>query len=280
MSARLRASVVVIGDEILGGFVQDSNSGWLAVRLQQAGVPLERIVTVPDELDDIAEALTTELERPRPRIVFTSGGIGSTPDDVTLEAVARTLGRELESHPTIEERIEQAVAWARGRGGDVDAAQTKALRKMAMVPEGTYLVATTRGITPGVAVDLDGGCHTPSGATIVVLPGIPSELQRIVRDGVEPALLDGHGMPEYVEELTHDYPESAVTPVLDRLVEEFPEVHVGSYPGPQCTVRFKGPEAQVAEARKVVEAYLDDLGANPEAQRLRAAWRPRWRDDS
>ena len=89
----LRASIVVIGDEILGGFVHDTNSHWLAGQLQTHGIPLDRVQTVPDTMAAIDEGLRMELGRSRPRLILTSGGIGSTPDDLTMEAVAATLGR-------------------------------------------------------------------------------------------------------------------------------------------------------------------------------------------
>jgi molybdopterin-biosynthesis enzyme MoeA-like protein len=75
----VHASIVAIGDEILEGFVRDTNSGWLAERLRQVGVTLDRVVVVPDDVGAIVETLRAELSRSRPRLVFTSGGIGTTP---------------------------------------------------------------------------------------------------------------------------------------------------------------------------------------------------------
>ncbi len=81
----LRASVVVIGGELLGGYVRDRKAGSQArcapgdQRLRDAAVPLDRVVTVPDDRAAIAEALALELGRPRPRLVLTSGGVGPTP---------------------------------------------------------------------------------------------------------------------------------------------------------------------------------------------------------
>ena len=105
----LRASVVLIGDELLDGWVEDRNAGWLAGRLAVLGIPLDRIQVVPDEFAAIAEALGAELARARPRVVVTSGGIGSTPDDLTMDAVARHLGREVVTHPDITARIDAVV---------------------------------------------------------------------------------------------------------------------------------------------------------------------------
>lgn len=256
----LRASMVVIGDEILGGFVADTNSGWLARRLRVHGVPLDRVVTVPDTAGDIDEALRAELGRRRPRVVATSGGIGSTPDDLTLAAVAATLETGLRTDPVIDAAIDAAVARAAGAGRALTPAHAASMRKMARVPEHAYLLPGAGGsVAPGVAVDVDGGAGAVGGATVVVLPGVPSEFRRIVADGVEPALLAGRGRPEHLVEVRHTHPESALNPVLERLVAELPEVHVGSYPGPECIVRLQGPEQTTERAGYLVRAFLADL---------------------
>ena len=277
MPAAVRVSIIVIGDEILGGFVQDTNSGWLAQRLQTLGYPLDRIVTVPDAFAAIDEALGTELARERPRLVVTSGGIGSTPDDVTFEAVARHLGLGLRLEPSINVRITAALDWTSSQGVDVTENHERSMRKMAMVPETSYVVPGTAGFVPGVAVDVEGGCGTEAGATIVVLPGVPGQLQRIFNDGVEPHLLAGRGVPQHVEEINHPYPESTLNPVLDRIVAEYPDVHLGSYPGYECTVRLKGGKQQVVAAMQLVTDYLRTLDADPAAARLSEAWQARWR---
>jgi molybdenum cofactor synthesis domain-containing protein len=273
---RLRVSIIVIGDEILGGFVQDTNSGWLAQRLHAAGIPLDRIVTVPDDTAAVDEALGAELGRSRPRLVLTSGGIGSTPDDVTMDAVARHLGRDLAVDPDIDRRITRALEWTAAQGGTVTDVHERAMRKMARVPDGAYLLAGARGVAPGVAIDVDGGCEEAAGATIVILPGIPGELQRITTESIEPLLLAGRGDPDHVAELTHGYPESTLSPVFDRLVADYPDVHLGSYPGPECLVRLKGRRERVEEAMELVRSAVAALDAEPGSERLRAAWAERF----
>ncbi len=272
----LRCSIVVIGDEILGGFVQDTNSGWLAHRLAALGIPLDRISTVPDALEAIGEALATELARPRPRILLTSGGIGSTPDDLTLEAVAVHLGRELRSEPAINAMITRLVGEAARQGTPISEGHERSLRKMARVPDGAYLLPGAMGVAPGVAVDVDGGVSSDEGAVIVVLPGVPSELRRIMLEGVEPALLAGRGDPLHVIEMEHSYPESTLNPVLDRIVVEYPDVHLGSYPGAVCVVRLKGSKDRTEAAAALVRAFLDDLDSDVTAAAMRDRWRQRW----
>jgi molybdenum cofactor synthesis domain-containing protein len=274
----LRASAVVVGDEILGGFVQDTNSGWLAQRLQAHGVPLDRVSTVPDDLEAIGEALGAELARSRPRLVVTSGGVGSTPDDLTMEAVARHLGRGLVVQPTIDARITAVLERSAAQGTPLADDHGHGMRKMALVPAGAYLLGGASGVAPGVAVDVGGGSRD-GGATIVILPGIPSEFRRITATSVEPDLLDGRGRPQHVVEVTHPYPESMLNPALGRLVDDYPDVDVGSYPGRECTIRLKGPAERVEEAASLVRAAIADVAATPGSEALRKAWQAHWTTD-
>jgi len=92
-----RAAVIIaVGDEVLGGYIQDSNSHWLAQTLRAAGWPLRRIEVVGDVEEEIIDAVRRAVADPRVARVLVSGGLGPTPDDLTLAAVARALGRPLE----------------------------------------------------------------------------------------------------------------------------------------------------------------------------------------
>ncbi len=86
-------SLITIGDELLAGFTLDTNSHWLAERLRLAGRPLRRITVVRDRLEDISGQVRRDLSDPETEDVFCCGGLGPTPDDRTLEAVAHALGR-------------------------------------------------------------------------------------------------------------------------------------------------------------------------------------------
>lgn len=273
----LRASIVVIGDEILGGYVADTNSGWLAGRLSALGIPLDRVVTVPDTETAIHEALRTELDRSRPRLVITSGGIGSTPDDLTMASVASFMGVGLVTEPTIDEAITAALERSVRHGAVVTPRHEAAVRTMALVPDTSRLLAGAEGVAPGVAIDLDGGIDADQGALIVVLPGVPGEFRRLATDALEP-VLEGRGVPPTVVEITHPYPESVLTPLLEDLVAEHPDVHVGSYPGRECLVRLKGSAEAVAAARARIDAELARLEGAPGAQAAADAWAARWQD--
>jgi hypothetical protein len=91
--------LIIVGDELLGGFTTDVNGALAARRLFEAGYPVRRIEMVGDAVDDIATAVRRAIDDPSAARVIVSGGIGPTPDDRTHEAVAKALGRELEEDP-------------------------------------------------------------------------------------------------------------------------------------------------------------------------------------
>lgn len=273
MTARARASIVVIGDEILDGFVKDGNAGWLAGRLHALGIPLDRISVVPDQADAIAEALGAELARSRPRVVFTSGGLGTTPDDRTMASVAAFLDLELATDPALAAMVERIVTRLRGEGRVIDDAQRTALTKLARIPAGARPVSASG--PPSARIDLDGG-PADGGICIVVLPGVPAQFRQLVGH-LEDGLLAPLGTPDHTAQLTHPYPESLLTPLLEDLERRRPDVKIGSYPGPECVLRVHGPreavEEVVAELRVAIAALDDDPATDGLAERWRAGWR-------
>lgn len=274
----LRASIVVIGDELLGGFVRDSNSHFLARRLRAHGVPLDRVQVVPDEFPAIDEALQAELARSRPRLVLTTGGIGSTPDDITFEAVARSLGRDVVEEPRIAERLEGALSWTRSQGLEVGDEARHQFFRMARVPAGATMLSAGSWV-PAVRVDLDGGIDDPGGATVVVLPGVPAQTRELVTSAVEPELLDGRNPAWTYQEVHHGFPESVLNPTFLRLAERHPDVKLGSYPGTPMVVRLQGEEGEVEAAAAFVREQVEQLEATPAGERIAASWARRTGSD-
>jgi molybdenum cofactor synthesis domain-containing protein len=267
----LSASMVVIGDELLSGFVTDLNSPWFADRCRAHGVPLERVHVVPDDMAAIAEALHLELARSRPRVIVTSGGIGSTPDDLTYEAVAAAFGLDLVEDPTLAAVMERIRARTAEAGFATDGVFVHHLMRMARIPAGSRLLPQQGGWSPAVVVDVDGGADDPGGrgASIVVLPGVPGGFRTLLSEAVEPVLLAGRNDVPHVRELTHDLSESLLNGAFVALGQRFPEVRLGSYPGSPMLVRLTGPEPAVEAAADFMRAALDALEADPAAERLR-----------
>lgn len=264
------ASLVVIGDEILDGHVSDANTGTLATAMADVGVPLERVHTVRDDRDDIVTAVRRELAAPRPRLVVTSGGIGSTPDDITFASVAAALEVGLERNDVIAERLRDALDRQRDMGVEITEEISEAMLRMARLPAGARLLADVSGWVPAVVVDRDGGV-TDGGVTIAVLPGVPSSFAHIVTEGLVPMVADRNPVPTVVE-VEHGLPESLLNPVFARIGREFPEVALGSYPGRPMLVRLAGSSERVRLAAATVRAYLDDLLSTDPGRRLAEQW--------
>jgi molybdenum cofactor synthesis domain-containing protein len=275
----LAASLVIIGDELLGGHVVDANTPWLATYLRTHGVPLERVHVVADTHAAIDEALAAELARGGPRVVFTSGGIGSTPDDVTYDAVAASLGVGVVEHPLLAERIERAVAWAADQGIEVTDEYVWHIGRMARIPDGAEVLAAEGRFAAAVTCEVDGGGGA-DGTTIVVLPGVPSEFRALVTELVGPRLIEGRNPVPVTVELEHGLPESALNPAFVRLGEAHPDVKLGSYPGRPMLVRLSGLDAAaVASAAALVREAIDRLEGSEAGARLRSAWSGRNGDE-
>jgi molybdenum cofactor synthesis domain-containing protein len=225
------AALVVVGNEILSGKVADSNSTFLAQQLRELGVALRRIVVVPDEIDVIAAAVR-ELA-PTVDVLFTSGGVGPTHDDVTIAGVAQALGRAVVRHPVIEDMLRDYV---RGPLND-------AHLKMAEVVEGTQLECEELRF-PTFRV-----------ANIYVLPGIPE----IFREKV--VALRGRlaGAPFHLRIVYLRETESAIAAHLNRTLEEFPELLLGSYPtlnNPEYRVRVTLESKDAVYVERALAALL------------------------
>jgi len=168
-----RALLLITGDELLRGFIQDANSGYLANELRELGVELERIQIIGDDFDTIRDAVTDARDAAIDLVVL-SGGLGPTHDDRTSDAVAAAAGVPLELRADVLEIVESRVrAYGRMRTPEEVATFTPGNRKQATLPRGAEW-ADPLGTAPGYVLDA-GSC------VVVVLPGPPSELRHAWR---------------------------------------------------------------------------------------------------
>lgn len=198
------AAFVLVGNELLSGKVQERNLEPLAVTLRALGIRLERVVVVGDDRALIAEEV--RAARARHDVVFTSGGVGPTHDDVTLEGVADGFGVPLERHP-------QLVSMLRAVYGE---SCTEDHLLMARVPAGSELLTSPDIKWPTVVM-----------RNVWVMPGVP-ELFRmklaIVREHlIGPTRIISRALLTHME-------ETELKPLLDRVVADHREVEIGSYP--------------------------------------------------
>ena len=172
MSAR--AGIVVTGTEVLTSRVRDRNGPWLADRLLELGIELAHITICGDRPEDMDAQLAFMAERGMD-LVITSGGLGPTADDMTMERVARFTGRDMVLDPRLEQRIAEILKPLMRRFRDLDPdAILASNRKQAMTPAGARPLDPV-GTAPGAVVPPADG----SGPTVVVLPGPPRELHEL-----------------------------------------------------------------------------------------------------
>jgi nicotinamide-nucleotide amidase len=171
-----RAGIVVTGTEVLTGRVRDRNGPWLSDRLTELGVELAHITICGDRPEDMLAQLDF-MAAQGVDLIVTSGGLGPTADDLTIEMVARFTGRELKLDEDLERRIEEIVRplMNRFRHLDYEAVRT-ANRKQALVPDGAHVIYPA-GTAPGLVV--------PGKPAIVVMPGPPRELHAMWPQAVE-----------------------------------------------------------------------------------------------
>jgi molybdenum cofactor synthesis domain-containing protein len=237
------AAVLVIGNELLSGKVHEANLIELAKTLRALGIALRRVVMIPDDRALIASevrALASTHD-----IVFTSGGVGPTHDDITLESVADAFGVAASIHEGIANELRAAYGER----------CTDAHLRMALVPEGAELVTGADVSWPTVVMK-----------NVWVLPGVPEIFRMklaVVREHVRGS------RPFFSKAVFARLDEGALKPWLDAVVEAHPSVDVGSYPkwfdaSYKTKVTFDGRDA--ADVERAVTAFLELIPADQVAR--------------
>ena len=240
------AALVVIGDEILSGRTQDKNVAQVATWLNAQGIRLAEVRVVADREEAIVEAVNTL--RARNDYLFTTGGIGPTHDDITVDAIAVALGVGVEVHPKARAILERAYA---NRGG-----LTEARLRMARVPAGAQLIENKVSGAPGIQV----------GDNLFIMAGVP-----VITAGMLDALtgtLEG-GAPLVSKTIGCWVPESEVADLLRQAEKDHAGVAIGSYPffregrvGANFVVRATDP-ALVDTCIAALDTGLRAMGREP-----------------
>ena len=247
------AALIVIGNEILSGRTQDTNTAWLAARLLEIGISLHQVRVVPDIEAEIIGAVHDLKDRVQ--YVFTTGGIGPTHDDITAAAIARSFGTELELN-------EEAYGLLLRHYGS-EQAITDPRRKMAMIPAGANLIFNPVSAAPGFQI-----------GNVFVMAGVPSIMQGMF-DDIRPRLQTGS--PILSNTVSCTLFESQVAVALEGIQNDYPSVAIGSYP------YFKGGSSGLSlvarsvdldaldKATKAIVAMIRSLGDEPHALNIQYA---------
>lgn len=242
------AAILVIGDEILSGRTQDTNTTYIAKFLTVLGIDLKEARVVGDVEEEIVAALNAL--RARYDLVFTTGGIGPTHDDITADAVARAFGVGIGYHSEAYALLE--ARYPPGEFNDMR-------KRMARIPHGAALVANTVSGAPGFQL-----------GNVYVMAGVPM-VMRAMLEAIEPGL--PRGLPVASVTVESAIPEGAIAPGLAALQKDHKDVAIGSYPfyregtaapfGAQLVVRGRDGSA-VERAALALESLIRSLGAAPQ----------------
>lgn len=205
----MRAIIITIGDEILLGQIVDTNSRFIADRLTKVGIEVTRMLSVSDEEYDIEERMMMSLFDCD--IVVMTGGLGPTKDDVTKRMLSRLFRMELVEDPEVLANVERLIA----NGG---MRMNPGNRSQALVPNGCRVLMNRKGTAPGMWFER-------RGKVIVVLPGVPFEMEDLMDREVVPALQERFPglLLDYRVVKVYDIPESELSLRLEGFEERLPE---------------------------------------------------------
>jgi molybdenum cofactor synthesis domain-containing protein len=229
----MNAALLTVGDELLDGDTTNTNARWLAAELADRGVTTERVLTVPDETDVIAEA-TRRYSECFDAVVVT-GGLGGTPDDVTMDGVAAAFDRELVVNELARADVERHLEAVADDYPElnVDVATEAA------IPAGSRPLPNPVGLSPGCVLE-----------NVYVLPGIPSEMEGMFEGVADEFDGDVDSRYLYTEE-----PEASLIERLNEVRERF-EVRVGCYPDREAGHNRLKISDSDGEALAAAEAWL------------------------
>ncbi|ELY94229.1 molybdopterin binding domain-containing protein [Natrialba hulunbeirensis JCM 10989] len=244
----MNVALLTVGDELLAGQTTNTNASWLAARLSERGATVRRILTVPDERELIASTVARWHDDPEFDAIIVTGGIGGTPDDVTVPAVADGLDREFVVFEEIYDRLREKAAAFREENPELvaDYDLQLDLEVAASLPEGATPIVVDEGWAPGCVVD-----------GVYVFAGIPDEM-RAMFDTVA----DEFSGEAVARTIYTPAPEGSLHDVLESVTNEF-DVSVGSYPRSEQRpgrIRITGTTAEsVAAAASWVESRVETV---------------------
>ncbi len=202
-------ALITVGDELLAGDTVNTNANWLAAELADRGVTVTRILSVPDDRLTIADCVAAYAEAFDAVVV--TGGIGGTPDDVTMEAVADAFGREMTVSALARSSVEDRLAAIGSRVADRDLRVD--VDAEAALPEGSRPLPNGTGLAPGCVVE-----------NVYVFPGIPEELRAMFDSVADEFAGEQRSRFLYTVE-----PEANIVPALEAVIDEF-DTTIGCYP--------------------------------------------------
>ncbi len=243
----MKTEIITIGDELLIGQTADTNGQWMARQLTALGLEVQRITTVSDQTAAIVSVMEQALDRSA--MIFVTGGLGPTRDDVTGQAITRFFNVRWKEDEQVYRRMQQYLAERGYRMSDINAQQ-------AQIPEGSRIYINQVGTAPGIELD-------KGGVRFFFMPGVPAEMRQMMRQAILPAV-QGIGLEDFYEQqilVTQGIPEAHLAERLKSLEQQLPaRMQLAYLPsGGLVKLRLSGRSGDAGELRQTLDAHFSRL---------------------
>jgi len=258
MAEPVKVEILCVGNELLRGEIQDTNTNWICRLVNSHGGQVTRATMLPDIENEIAAAVRSAIKR-QVGVLFTSGGLGPTDDDLTLAAIAKGAGVALELDVTAREMVRERYDDFSARGVLVQGGLNPFREKMAWLPAGAQPLPNPVGTAPGVLLRQEA-------TTIICLPGVPPELEAILTHTLAAFITSTFGKGgSFQRTLTvRCNDESLMVPALSRVVSRHPQVYIKSLARalgeiPELDILFTATGKEAGERRALVDEAVREL---------------------
>ncbi len=238
-----------IGTELVLGQIQDTNAHWIAQQILQQGGELRRVTMLRDNFDEMHEALSDAIER-KTALILTTGGLGPTPDDMTVDVVAKLTGRKT----VISEKT--VAAFRERRQMSENELLSEALMKMATVPETAEVFQNPAGWAPCIRI-------THKQSTLMLMPGPPREMKAIFETHIQPLIAERYRAEICTARVYVSMFEAEVSPLMQTVMERHPNVYLKAYvalrdvDGAAMPVDLVSTNTSNAEAERQLQFAID-----------------------
>ena len=221
MNREFRVEIIATGNEIIYGRIVDTNSSWIAQRTTEEGGLVTRIGAVGDSIQEI-KTIVTEALTHTCDMIFISGGLGPTFDDITTEGVAQALGRKTElNQSSLKVLKEKYEAISRARRIPIEL--TPQRQKMARILQGSEPVPNEIGLAVGMTT-------TVGNKIIVVMPGVPAEMKNMFEKYVAPEIRSKSGRQTRVQSVRVSMPTyGQLSPIVEQIMKQHPHTLIKTY---------------------------------------------------
>lgn len=204
-----------VGTELVMGQIQDTNAHWIAQQILQNGGELRRVTMLRDDFDEMTEAIGGAIQR-ETALILTTGGLGPTPDDMTVSVISSLIGTEpIVSYETISE-------YKKRRNMSDDDIVSDALTKMATIPKSATVYQNPAGWAPCISVNF-------KNSTLMMMPGPPSEMKAVFDTYIQPLIVERYRDEISTARVYVSMFEAEVSPLMQKVMERYPDVYLKAY---------------------------------------------------